>query len=128
MIKNSKKFKEGEYIVSEGEKATVAYLINSGLVEVMQERDGRTVRLAELGRGAIFGEGALFGSEHYGANVKAIEKTEVLIITPEEFSKRIESSDWMMKALIEMLIDRLKKTNAALVSRETQGFMDIGFI
>lgn len=121
------KFKAKDQIVRQGHKATHAFLITKGLVRVYLEKNNRIVTLAELGSGAIFGESALFGGYTYGANVMAIEPTEITIISPETFERKVEKCDAMLRAIILSLIERQRKTNEKLLKSETQEFMDIGF-
>ena len=105
-----------------------AYIVKSGKVHVFLERNGKTVTLGELGPGALFGETALFGGAEYGASVAAMEPTELEIVTPASFREKVDGSDPMLKSIIEMLLDRQRKTNEALLKSETREFMDIAFI
>ena len=122
------KFKEGEQIIRKGDKAVAAYIVKNGKVHVFLERNGKTVTLGELGAGALFGETALFGGAEYGANVTTTEDTELEIVTPASFREKVDGSDPMLKSIIEMLLDRQRKTNEALLKSETREFMDIAFI
>jgi CRP/FNR family transcriptional regulator len=120
-------YEAGERILSIGEPATQAYMIRSGKVRVYLKKDGKTVDLALLGPGEIFGEAALFKGGEYGANVDAIENLDVAIITPETLEAMMSSSHPFIRALISMLGERLKQTNTRLVKSETREFIDIGF-
>lgn len=122
------KFKSGEEIIRKGDKAAAAYIIKSGKVHVFLEKGGKTVTLGELSPGALFGETALFGGAEYGANVSAMEDTELEIVTAAAFREKIDASDPMLKSIIEMLLDRQRKTNEALLKSETREFMDIAFV
>jgi CRP-like cAMP-binding protein len=124
----TKSFKAGERIITCGDVAGRAYLILKGSVRVHLDRDGRKIILGELGVGSIFGETALFGGGTYGAHVDAASDVEVAIITPESFAGKIESSDPMVRSMVLMLIERLRKTNEALLKSETREFMDIALI
>src|SRR5688572_111559 len=98
----NKKYKTGERIITRGDNAAAAYLVLNGKVKVSLDRGGRQVTLGELGSGAIFGETALIGSGVYGANVDALQDTEVALITPESFKGKIENCDPMLRAILEM--------------------------
>lgn len=125
---NTQSFKSGARIISRGEDAQKTFLILKGKVRVFLERDKKVVTLAELSSGAIFGETALFGGKTYGAHVEALDDTELAVITPENFAGKVENCDPMLRAIIEMLIERLRKTNEALLRSETRKFMDIAFV
>ncbi len=120
--------KKGTRIITKGDDATTAYMILSGSVRVFLEEDSKQVDLAVLEEDEIFGETAIFSGEHYGANVEALQDTELFLITPESLSEMLKDSDPIVRALIRMLIERLRRTNEALVKSETREFMDIAFI
>lgn len=127
--RKTKKIQINERIISKGQKASDAYLITRGLVQVYLEKNGRIINLAELGPGSIFGESALFGEGNaYGANVKALEETELTVITRESYQKEVDASGPMIRAIIHMLIERQRKTNEALVKSETREWMDVAFV
>lgn len=128
MNTSTKTFKKGERIITAGESASLAYRIVSGCVRVSLDQNGRSVTLAELGPESLFGETALLSGGVYGANVEAAQETVLQIISPETIREKIENSDPLLRTLIDMLIERLGKTNQALVRSETREFIDIGFI
>ena len=121
-------FQPGERIVQQGAEAQTAYLIDRGKVRVYLEQEGKIVDLAELGDDELFGETALFTGAAYGANVDAVEETEVTLITPEILKIKIQNCDPMMRAIIQMLIERLQRTNKALLESETREFIDVAFV
>lgn len=125
---NINNFKAGTRIITRGDDARVAYLVLKGKLRVLLDRDGKTVKLGDLGIGAVFGETALFGGGSYGAHVDAETDVELAVITPESFAGKIQSSDPMVRAIVQMLMERLKKTNEALLRSETREFMDIALV
>ncbi|MCB1532158.1 MAG: cyclic nucleotide-binding domain-containing protein [Alphaproteobacteria bacterium] len=124
----TKTFKDGEMIITQGDEATHAYMILSGAVHVYLEKDSKTVTLANLEIGAIFGESALFGGDAYGANIAAKGDIELLVITTADFESKKQACDPMIQEIIRMLIERQRKTNDILLKRETQEFMDLVFV
>jgi len=121
-------FKAGDLIIKKGNAADKAFMIVSGKVRVFLEEDAKQVDLATLGADAIFGETAIFSDQTYGANVIATDDTELFIITPQSLNEMLETSDPILRALLHMMIERLKNTNEALLKSETREFMDIAFI
>jgi len=121
-------YSAGERIIKMGDESDAAYLIISGKVRVFLKNDGKVVDLALLGEDEIFGETAIFKGGVYGANVDAIEETELLKITPDSLQDMIESCDPVLGALVKMLIKRLKETNKKLLESETREFMDIALV
>ena len=121
-------YQEGDLIIKKGEQAEKAYMVVSGKVRVFLEEDDKQVELATLEEDHIFGETAIFSNQNYGANVEALEETELFIITPESLNEMLKGSDPIIRAILRMLIDRLQSTNEALLKSETREFMDIAFV
>lgn len=111
-------FPEGRPIISQGDEATEAFLIENGSVIVTVEKDGKKMELATLGEDQIFGESALFDQTQYGATVTAVEETTVVKITPAILDAKIRLCDPMLRALIKMMVERQKQSNQALLSKE----------
>jgi CRP-like cAMP-binding protein len=106
-------FSKGMTIFKEGDEGYYAYYIESGSVEVfITDDEGEEVRLAELGDGDIFGEMALLDEGKRSATVRVKEDCTAVSISKEELEKRIHKiSDAAIKALIRVLIKRIKKAN-----------------
>lgn len=121
-------FKAGERIITIGDPAVKAYMVVEGKVRVYIEKDTKEVDLAVLEKDAIFGETAIFSGEAYGANVDAKEDCELMVITPETMNDMLKDANPIIRALIGMLIERLRNTNDAFLKSETREFMDIGFV
>lgn len=124
----TKTFKAGELIITKGAPADEAYMIVSGKVRVFLEEDSKKIELATLKDDDIFGETAIFSNQNYGANVEAEEDTELFVITPGSLTEMLKGSDPVVRAILRMLIERLKNTNEALLKSETREFMDLAFI
>lgn len=124
----TKTFKPGEIIIAQGQQADTAYMIDRGKVQVYLMEGQKIVDLAQLGADEIFGETALFTGSAYGAYVKALEETEVTLITPEILKVKMAGCDPMIRAIMQMLIERLRRTNKALLESETREFIDIAFV
>jgi len=108
-------YPEGRAIITQGDKACEAFLIEKGRVSVTLEKDNETIELATLHEGEIFGEAALFSGSHYGATVTATEETTVIKITPNTLEAKIKLCDPMLRALIHMMLERQQKSNNALL-------------
>jgi len=105
---------QGEMLIEQGEPAVEAYLIMSGKAEVFLSKGGKDVRLAEVGEGEFVGETALFKGSDYGANVRAVGELSVQPITPAILDDKIKNCDPMLRALIRMMMVRLRRANEAV--------------
>ncbi|KRX28207.1 cGMP-dependent protein kinase egl-4 [Trichinella nelsoni] len=84
-------FTEGTYIIREGEKGDLFYIITSGTVRVTQLIDGKDEpqEIRKLQKGDFFGEKALLGDEVRTASIIAVDSVEVLTLDRESFQKLI---------------------------------------
>ncbi len=58
-------------------------------------------------------------------SVEVIETAELVVVSPEEFQEKLGECDPMIRSMYGILMERLRKTNEALVNSETREFMDI---
>ncbi len=106
-------FENGEVIVEQGEPALEAFLLVTGQADVFL----KDVKIATLNEGDIFGEAALFKGSDYGATVKAAGTVSVQPILPAILDEKIKRCDPLIRALIRMLMIRLRKTSDALTKQ-----------
>lgn len=87
-----KKFRPGQKIFSEGDRADGAYFIMEGDVEVVGlAHDSEEVLLGELAEGDIFGEMSLIDDKPRSASVVARTPCKTAFISKEAFNRFIES-------------------------------------
>ncbi|MED5423838.1 MAG: EAL domain-containing protein [Pseudomonadota bacterium] len=96
--------KKGEDILRQGESGEYAYIIDSGRVTIKIEKDDGSVESHEQGPGALFGEVALLAKTKRAATVTAIEDCTLITVTPDDFVRRIEASDPILKLVTKNLI------------------------
>lgn len=106
----------GEEIITQGDPAMEAYLIISGQFDVTLSQNGKDVTLATLGDGDIFGETAFFKGSDYGATVTARTDGVLQPITPDILDERIAKCDPLLRAVIRMLMVRLRKSNERIAA------------
>lgn len=107
----------GTLVMKEGEFGNRAFYIEKGRVEVFRhDKQGRKMVLAVLGPGSIIGEMALITNERRTASVQALDDC-VLVSISYKLQKALSKSDKVFKALIEILAERLNKSNDALCKK-----------
>lgn len=75
----------GTVVFEEGDRGDVCYVIHSGRVKVTRRLvDGQPIVLAELGRGALVGELALFAADRRAGTLQAVEETTAVAISRED--------------------------------------------
>lgn len=107
-------FKKGEYIFREGDHGDCAYLIEKGRVEVFKQDVAGMTFLTHLAVGDIFGELAIIDSAPRNASVRAIEDTELSLVTRDQLSERIETLDPVVRLLITALTRRVRGNSSSM--------------
>jgi|GEM_PF-2043761 len=111
----NQEFKNGEYIIREGDDPTCAYILKNGSVEVIKSRnDGEEAILDVLKAGDLFGEMALVDLEPRSASVRALEDVTVIVVDGPTFNQKQEKLDVFSKKLVKTLIDRVRLQNQKL--------------
>ncbi len=98
----------GTNIFKHGDPPRFAYLLAAGEVEIVLA-DGNVV--GKLEAGAIFGEMALIDASPRSATVRVVEPATCVLITRQEFERRLESSDPFVRSMLKLLAQRLRNTN-----------------
>jgi CRP/FNR family cyclic AMP-dependent transcriptional regulator len=104
----------GETIVREGESGDCLYVIQSGEVEVIRERDGAEVPLAVLKESDFFGEGSLFDREKRSATVRALGEVRVLTVDKKTLLRRIQEDPTLAYRIIETMSHRVRDLDATV--------------
>lgn len=104
------KYSPGEYICKEGDHGTDMYIIKSGKVEVLKEMGDSEMKLATLGPKDFFGEMALFGAHKRTVAVRAIEPSEVIVVTEKMLETQfMKVPDWLV-SMIKTIANRIVTT------------------
>jgi CRP-like cAMP-binding protein len=118
--KVTRAYAAGEIIFVQGAAADGIYSVQSGKVSVFKtvpaSSGPQEIELVKLGPGSMFGEMAMLGQTQRDASVRALEFTEVIIITNEMFESQMASlAPWVVN-FVKILINRLRSTNEKLAA------------
>lgn len=106
-----KKYSSGDIIMSQGDTGDIAYIIESGRVEItIEQSDGRVLNVGTRGSGAMIGEMSLIDNAPRTATVTAIDDCELLPITKEDFSRRLLSADPVLRMTTQVILTRYRDT------------------
>jgi CRP/FNR family transcriptional regulator, cyclic AMP receptor protein len=100
-------YKKGEVIFHKGEEADAFYVVRSGKVSI---NNGDAV-LDEVSRNGFFGEMAFLDQGTRSATAVAVEHSECVRISAEEFNKRLSAMDPVMQGMFRVLVERLRHMN-----------------
>ncbi len=106
---NKKSFKSGEIVMHQGDAGQCAYIIESGRVEILIETpDGETQYVGSRGPGTMIGEMAILDDSPRTATVRATEDCELLEITKEDFTLRLENADPVLNMSTQVILTRYR--------------------
>ncbi len=110
----------GEIIFTEGSEVDGIYSVQSGKVSVFKTKATHQgpvdIELVQLGPGSMFGEMGMLDQTKRDASVKAVDFTEVLIITKDMFENQLAQLPAWIVNFIKILIGRLRITNDKLAA------------
>ena len=99
-----RQIKKGEYILRQGEAGELAYIVESGQIEMIIELSDGTKKHVIEGAGCLFGELALLANTKRAASAVALEDTTLICITRADFTRRIDSADPILKLITQNLV------------------------
>ncbi len=109
-------FEDGEEVCHMGDPADSAYFIEDGNVDVIIEKDGRSIKVAELGANSIFGEMGLFLSSGRSATITARGPLRVMKIDGDIFLKMVTENPEAALGIMKSLSERIATTSTQLAA------------
>ena len=111
----------GQVVFRQGDHGDTCYVVRSGSVRVTHDHtDGRTITLAELRPGDMFGELAMFDSERRSATVQALEETTALALLSGDMRRMLLSHPHIAVNMLSWLADRLRAANERIARQSFQ--------
>lgn len=107
-------FRDGEYVVRQGDTSDNAYLILSGGAQVIVEFDGRASVVAELRDSEVFGEMAMLCETPRTASIRAIGDLHTLCFEREGMLRLLREFPEMAIEMSRSLAQRLDRTTTEL--------------
>lgn len=114
MSGTSLRTKVGDLIFREGDAGDCAYLIERGRVLIFLHKDGAEIPLKVLGEGEVFGEMSLIDASPRSASCRALENTDLAVVSKDQLLSRIRGSDPVVRLLMRALLERLRNQNNSL--------------
>ena len=101
-----RRFAAGDILVRQGEPGEEFFMIRSGVVDVIVDRDGGSQTVAKLSMGEFFGEHALMTGEVRNATVRGSEPGIVYTLAKPHFDAAIKASPVFSRQLREIFFQR----------------------
>lgn len=96
-------YDEGDYVFRQGDEGDAFYIVRSGRVAALAERDGRAVTLHEIGPGGFFGELALMSGNPRQASIRCLEATQLFRLGRAEFEALVSHESQIKKSILEVV-------------------------
>jgi CRP-like cAMP-binding protein len=106
---------ENKVILREGKPSGGMFIFLAGQASVTRQRRGKTLRLADLGPGALIGEISLLTGGAAVATVTASTKCWLLAVSQKQFEVLCQSFP-QMRSFVEEVAEQRRKENAQLLS------------
>jgi len=107
-----KRFEAGETIFEEGSDADFAYMILSGQVDIVKRTERGLMRLAQLGKGEIFGEMGLVEEKPRSAAAIARHPVTLRVVDRTGFLDLLRQDLDAALPIVRALFERLRAMNA----------------
>ena len=107
-------YQPGQELVRQGDTGVGAFIIRSGKVDIIQNKDGKDTKIATLGPGDVIGEMALLDEFPRSATARATEPTTALGIQRWHFKGILESHPQLALALLPILSRRIRSAEGML--------------
>ena len=85
----------------------------------MQDPSGETVKITELGPGALIGEMALVGDGRRSASVRALEVTTLVSVSPKELHTAMKKSGSLQSRLTQTVATRFQEMLGLLEKKKS---------
>ncbi|HYH58589.1 MAG TPA: Crp/Fnr family transcriptional regulator [Thermoleophilaceae bacterium] len=116
-----RRWSAGEVVFREGDEGDTCYVIRTGAARVTRNHsDGRAITLAELRRGDIFGELAMWGGETRSATVEALEDTTAVALLAGDMRRLLAARPEIAVELLGELASRLRGANERITRQSFQ--------
>ena len=112
-------YKDGEYIIRQGEPGNCMYEIQKGKVVVFRTEGADEIFLAELTKGDFFGEMAIFEHGVRSASVRAVGEARVLTIDKRILLSRISQDPTLAFRILEKMSQRIRELDADLAKMKS---------
>jgi len=110
--------KSNDVVIMQGKPGDYYYIIKTGKFTVARKLpDGKVKKLAELGKGDVFGEEALISDKPRNASVIATEEGEIMRLSKKDFDELLKPD--LVAAISQDEVQKLLKQGATLIDVRT---------
>lgn len=111
-MSESVKLDANEVLMNEGEESQEMYYLVSGNLAVFKRKGDHQQQIGTIMAGELVGEMSFLDGHPRCATVKAITDSELVVVPRDKFVQMIDSHPKWFRALLNTLLERLRKANA----------------
>ncbi|MEA2483806.1 MAG: family transcriptional regulator, cyclic receptor protein [Thermoleophilaceae bacterium] len=115
-----RKYDTGQVVFRENDEGDTCFVVRSGAVKITREHGGRTIALAELRAGDMFGELSMFGGEVRSATAQAMEPTAAVALLAGDIRRLLAGNPEIALKMLEAMANRVRATNQRLANQSFQ--------
>jgi len=104
---------KGQYLFKQGDPATSAYILNSGVVAIFKDVDGKRVPVARVKKGEFFGEMAIIDGRPRRNSAMALEDCTLSLVSKDMIEEKLAASDPLIRTVVHMLSNSLRMVHEA---------------
>ena len=104
-------FQPGDRIFKEGDYGNLAYIVQSGEVQIVKIIDGVETVLGTIGKGGMFGEMALIDSKPRMAAARCTKGATIIVVTRAMFEQKMTKADPFSRGLLNILVDHIRRAD-----------------
>jgi CRP-like cAMP-binding protein len=106
-----------EVILAEGQKGDGLYMILSGRVKVLKNKEEQQITLATLKEGDVFGEMSLLSNADVSATVMSESKAIILRLPRKSFAEVLSTHPQLLEHISQLSDERAKLTEAVVAGK-----------
>ncbi|MBT3306486.1 MAG: cyclic nucleotide-binding domain-containing protein [Alphaproteobacteria bacterium] len=104
-------YQAGDVIFKEGDEGNLAYVVQSGEVDIVKVVDGVETVLGNVGQGGMFGEMALIDSQPRMAMARCKKGSTIIVVTRAMFEQKLKSADPFVRGLLNIMVSHVRRAN-----------------
>ena len=112
------KYNKGEVLFEAGATSREMYIIKSGLLSIYIKKKAQIIELATLSGGEVLGEMAFFDGAPRSASAKALNDTELLVVSFKDMDSQLKKLPSWLNSVISTILSRIRKANDRLKALE----------
>ncbi len=105
---------QGHYLLREHDDSFEMYYLKSGILDVYKMKNTMEVKIGEIQKGEIVGEMSFLDKHPRSASIKASTNCTLIKIESAKFDKMLSELPAWYTALINTLLERLRKSNTKI--------------